>query len=126
MVNKPKYKTKYLGTPDYNSVFEQLRAIARQREKPIGYNFIFKIMKLTPGNYAASQAGQMLGEISEQTHISGKPMLSALVIRQDLGMPGKGFFELAVNLGRLPAGASDQEKKAFWKKELAAIYATKW
>jgi hypothetical protein len=83
-------------------------------------------MKLTPGNYAANQAGYMLGEISEQMHLVGKPMLSALVVNQGMGMPGKGFFELAVLLGRLPAGASDQEKKAFWKKELAAIYATKW
>jgi hypothetical protein len=122
MINKPKY----LGTPEYNSVYEQLKAIAGQRGKPTGYNLVFKIMKLTPGNYAANQAGYMLGEISEQMHLVGKPMLSALVVNQGMGMPGKGFFELAVLLGRLPAGASDQEKKAFWKKELAAIYATKW
>jgi len=68
----------------------------------------------------------MLGEISEQMHIAGKPMLSALIINQDLGIPGRGFFELAVLLGRLPVGASDQDKIAFWKKEIAAIYATKW
>jgi hypothetical protein len=122
MINKPKY----LGTPDYNTISEQLKALAQQKGRPTGYNLIFKIMKLTPGNHAAKEAGQMLGEISEQMHIAGKPMLSALVVNQDLGIPGRGFFELAVLLGRLPADASDHDKKAFWKKELAAIYATKW
>jgi hypothetical protein len=122
MINKPKY----LGTPEYNTTCEQLKALAQQKGKPTGYKFVFKIMKLTPGNHAANEAGQMLGEISEQMHLAGKPMLSALVINQDLGIPGRGFFELAVLLGRLPAGASDHDKKAFWKKELAAIYATKW
>lgn len=122
MINKPKY----LGTSEYDTICEQLKSLAQQRGRPTGYNFIFKTMKLTPGNQAAKEAGQMLGEISEQMHLAGKPMLSALVINQDLEMPGSGFFVLAVHLGKLPTGASDQDKKAFWKKELAAIYATKW
>lgn len=122
MINKPKY----IGTPEYNIVYDQLKAIARQKGKPTGYNFVFKIMKLIPGNHAASEAGYMLGEVSEQTHLAGKPMLSALIINQQLGIPGAGFFELAVLLGKLPDGANDQDKKAFWKKELAAIYNTKW
>lgn len=122
MINKPKY----LGTPEYNTVFEQLKEFARQGGKITGYNLIFKIMKLTPGNHAANEAGYMLGEVSEQMHLAGKPMLSALVINQQLGLPGQGFFKLAVLLGKLPAGASDQDKVVFWKNELAAIYATKW
>lgn len=117
---------RYLGTPEYNLVCENLKTIARQRGNPTGYKLVFKIMKLTPGNYAANQAGYILGEISEQMHLAGKPMLSALIINQDLGTPGKGFFELATLLGKLPAGANDREKIAFWKKELADIYTTEW
>jgi hypothetical protein len=117
---------KYLGTQEYDAACERLKALARQRGKPIGYSPIFTIMKLSPGNHAAKEAGRMLGEISEQMHLAGKPMLSALVINQQQGTPGGGFFDLAVQLGKLPAGASDQEKIAFWKKELAAVYATKW
>ena len=118
-------KHKYLGTPEYDTTCERLKVLARQG-KPTGYNLIFEIMKLPLGNYAAKEAGHMLGEISEQMHLAGKPMLSALVINQRDRMPGSGFFELAVHLGKLQAGASDQEKTAFWEKELAAVYATKW
>ena len=119
-------KHKYLGTPEYSVACEQLKALAQRRGGPIGYGLIFRIMKLTPGNHAAKEAGHMLGEISEQMHLAGKPMLSALVINQQLGTPGRGFFELAVHLGKLPAGTSDQDKITFWKKELAAVYATTW
>ncbi len=119
-------KHKYLGTPEYNIACEQLKALAQQRGKPVGYSLIFGIMKLAPGNHAAKEAGHILGEISEQMHLAGKPMLSALVINQQSGTPGPGFFELAVQLGKLPAGASNQDKNAFWKKELAAVYATGW
>jgi hypothetical protein len=59
-------------------------------------------------------------------HAAGKPMLSALVVNQDTKIPGPGFFELAVALGKLPAGASDQDKKAFWQKELEAVYSADW
>ena len=119
-------KHKYLGTKEYDITFERLRTLAQQGEMPIGYHIIFKIMKLTPGNHAAKEAGHLLGEISEQMHLAGNPMLSALVINQQRGMPGLGFFKLAIQLGKLPVGASDQDRKAFWKKELAAVYANHW
>jgi hypothetical protein len=119
-------KPKYYGTPEYTAICERLKEVAMKGGPPIGYDVIFEIMKLRPGNHAAKEAGQMLGEISEQMHSEGKPMLSALVVNQQEGMPGPGFFELAILLEKLPRGADSQEKQTFWKKELRAIYSTTW
>jgi hypothetical protein len=119
-------RPKYEGTREYELVYEELRTIARDRAESVGYGFIFEIMKLKPGIYAAAQAGHLLAEICEQLHLAGRPMLSALVINQRVKMPGPGFFEVATQLGKLPSGASDEDKRAFWKKELAAVYAANW
>jgi hypothetical protein len=121
---------KYLGTQEFDAACEKLKELARQSGEPIGYNPIFKIMKLSLGSHAAKEAGHMLGEISAQMHLAGKPMLSALVINWRKRMPGDGFFKLADKLYNNDKEelqkASKQEKKAFWEKELAAVYDTEW
>jgi len=122
LINTPKY---YL-TPPYHQVLNHLISLAKERKPPIGYRYVFDALGLKTGNHAAAQAGQLLGEICERMQQQGKPMLGALVINLQKGMPGDGFFELAVLLGRLHAGATEDEKLAFWKSEVRAIYATTW
>ena len=122
LINTPKY---YL-TPPYHQVLDYLISLARQRKLAIGYHFIFEALGLKRGNYAVAQAGQLLGEICERMQQQGKPMLGALVINLQKEMPGDGFFKLAVAMGRLRAGATEDEKLAFWKSEVKAIYATAW
>jgi hypothetical protein len=117
---------KYLGRPEYNRTCERLITVANAGGPPISYEEVFEIMGLTPGNYAAKEAGHLLGEISEQMHSEGKPMLSAIVVNRQEGMPGSGFFKLAVQLGKLPRGATRQEERAFWEEELRAVYLTTW
>jgi hypothetical protein len=46
-----------------------------------------------------------------------RPMLSAVVVRQDTGMPGAGFFALARQLGRYKNGAD----YSFWITEREAV-----
>ncbi len=116
---------KYNGTDIYNAVLERLKLIASNRRRT-DYSTVFAIMNLSPGNYAAKEAGHLLGEICDQMHKEGKSMLSALVVRQDTGKPGPGFFEMATKLGRLPANASEQERDEFWKREVNAVFATNW
>jgi len=116
---------KYKGTDKYNLVYERLKSVAENRQKT-DYSAVFAIMKLTPGNHAAKEAGHLLGEISEQMHKEGKPMLSALVVSQQKGRPGSGFLELAIKLGRLPENASEDEKEPFWKLEVNAVHSTAW
>jgi hypothetical protein len=47
----------------------------------------------------------------------GHPMLAAVVVRQDTGMPGSGFFALARQLGRYQ-GRADH---SFWLAEREAV-----
>lgn len=116
---------KYKETSEYNAVLERLKLIASNRHRT-DYSTVFAIMNLRPGNHAAKEAGHLLGEICDQMHKEGKPMLSALVVRQDTGKPGHGFFEMATRLGKLPANAGEQEKDEFWKREVNAVFAATW
>ena len=36
--------------------------------------------------------GKLLGEISHQEYLRGRPMLTAIVVRKGQGMPGPGFW----------------------------------
>jgi len=65
--------------------------------------------------------GYLLGEISEKEHFEERGMLSVLVVHLSGDMkPGKGFFELA---GELGYDVSDKVKKeTFWIDELKKVY----
>jgi hypothetical protein len=56
-----------------------------------------------------------LHELGEQ-----RPMLSAIVIAQESGIPGEGFFTQAKALGRQGASEGDT---VFWKRECDRVYA---
>ncbi|MBV9832952.1 MAG: hypothetical protein JO055_01010 [Alphaproteobacteria bacterium] len=58
----------------------------------------------------------LLGEISREEDAGGRGMLSAVVVRQEDGKPGPGFFDLALSIGH---NASDQ--MAFWVSEFEKV-----
>ncbi|WP_425606600.1 HNH endonuclease [Microbulbifer litoralis] len=66
---------------------------------------------------------RLLDEISRQEHSAGAPLLSVLVTREDSHMPGPGFFRLAVNVGRLARGTSEEGQLEFFSQELRSVYA---
>jgi hypothetical protein len=74
------------------------------------------------GNYMAREVGLLCGEISDWMDDQGLPMLSAIVLRGDTQMPGKGFVTLAVSLGRLHNGTSLHVKRRFWEREWTAVF----
>ena len=61
---------------------------------------------------------QILGEISEDEHRDGRPLLSAVVILKGENRPGEGFFGLAGNLGLYDGGDADQ----YWAQELGHVH----
>jgi len=71
----------------------------------------------------ANEIGHITGEINEYEHRHGRPMLSAVVVTKDTGMPGGGFFVLASSLGKFN-GDSEQEKRTFLESELEEVYNT--
>ena len=76
---------------------------------------------LTP---ESSALAAILGEISNDS-CNASPdhgMLSVIVVHKHGDFrPGKGFFEYAEKLGRLPRGASDDDKEALWVEELRLV-----
>ena len=71
--------------------------------------------------FSSSQMYAMLDAISRAENQAGRGMLSALVIRGKQKTPGAGFYELAAELGK-DIGATEEEKKEFWEKELNNVY----
>lgn len=66
--------------------------------------------------------GYLLGLIVEDSYPETEVMLSALVKYLNENDAGPGFFELAHKLGRLPAGASKDDKLVFWSNEVKAVH----
>jgi hypothetical protein len=113
--------SKYRGTPAYFFAFKELLEAARFRGT-VTYQQIAAVTGLPPrGSYMGAQVGYLLGEISDDEHAAGRPMLSALCVSVT-GIPGPGFYVLASQLGLLP---SDEEDRAFWEAERERVY-TAW
>lgn len=106
----------------WNQAKEEIRRIlggvARPPGRLISYSDLVarvKTVALTPDSHALHE---MLGEISIEEDTGGRGMLSVIVVHK-VGdqKPGRGFFELAQQLGR---DASDTD--ACWVTELSKVY----
>ena len=112
---------KYFGSDIFDEVYCKLIQAARNKQ-PIFYGEIAEIMGLPPsGDQMARETGQILGEIWEYEHTHSRPLLSAVVVRSDKEKPGKGFFTLARELGKLEENI---DELTFWKREIKRVYDT--
>lgn len=64
--------------------------------------------------------GAALGKIVTYEHSLGRPLLSALVVKEQSRRPGAGFSQIAATLGRM--GAADDAEK-FWSSEVEDVIA---
>lgn len=118
----PKMNGTYRGSQEYHLVFSALINAAQYRGT-VTYSEIAELMGLpSRGGYMSGETGHVLGDISEDEHEQGRPMLSAIAVTVN-GQPGAGFFALAMQLNRLHQEASEEERLRFWEVEKAAIYA---
>jgi hypothetical protein len=112
---------KYRGTQIYALVYCRLLDAAKKKEG-VSYEEIGQIMGLELGAGTAKEIGQLLGEINENEHNNGRPMLSAVAVKPTTKMPGEGFFGFARKLDKF-AGETEEEKRAFWRDEIQRVYA---
>ena len=111
---------KYRGTADYALVLGELVRAAQYRGLTT-YQDIAPLVGLRQfGSFMGREIGLILGAISEDEVLGGRPMLSAVAVNVK-GDPGPGFFELARELGRLEQNG---DKSAFWKEERDNVYET--
>ncbi|MEY3220103.1 MAG: hypothetical protein RIT27_1460 [Pseudomonadota bacterium] len=112
-------------TKDWDKAKEETRNLLVERAKrknTIAYSEVSaQIAHIIYLDAHDPRLGYLLGEISEKEHFEKRGMLSVLVVHLSGDMkPGKGFFELA---GELGYDVSDKAKKEkFWIDELIKVY----
>jgi hypothetical protein len=111
---------KYRGTQTYSLVYCRLLNAAREKES-VPYEEIGQIMGLEAHLGMAKEIGQLLGEINEDEHNNGRPMLSAVAVEPTTRMPGEGFFQFAKELSKFD-GETEEDKREFWRDEIQRVY----
>ena len=111
---------KYRGTQMYSLVYCKLLNAARKKES-VPYEEIGQIMGLEAQVGMAKEIGRLLGEINEDEHNNGRPMLSAVAVELTTRMPGEGFFQFAKELSKFD-GETDEDKREFWRDEIQRVY----
>lgn len=76
-----------------------------------------------PHTHEGSQIGWLLGNVSAREWVEDRPLLSAVVVAADTRKPGRGFFDLAVELGELQRGASTDRKDDYWAAEVGRCFS---
>ena len=96
------------------AIYDKLKEMARQQQL-ITYKELAAVVGLDWNkDYGrCRQIFSILRAICTAEVEQGCPMLSAVVVRQDTGMPGSGFFTLARELGCYQSGTDS----SFWLAE---------
>ncbi len=112
---------KYRGTPEYAQARKVMIAAARNGTTLFYRPTISDILGLEgSGDHIPAELGRLCGEISEDEHLAGRPLLSAVIINQD-NRPGSGFYDLARGLGLL-RGRSQEAEDEYWVAELRRVH----
>lgn len=117
----------YRGTKEFYLALKKCLDAAQAGEK-IHYKDIAEVIPEVPpqGNYMQRETAAMTGAISSEMDERGHPMLSAVVVRVNKRGPGQGFYTLAYDyldkLDEDPETMTEDEKLAFWEKELQKVY----
>lgn len=112
--------TKYRGTKEYYRIFAKLIAAAESGQI-ISYKEVGNILGIKSfGDHYAREVGRVLGEISDDEHGNGRPMLSAIA-HNEAGSPGPGFYKCARDPG-FAISTDRKDELAFWEKEQSRVY----
>jgi hypothetical protein len=74
-----------------------------------------------PHTHEGHQIGYLLGQVAleELDRFEDRPIISALVVGRDTGMPSGGYWDLRNELG-LESPSTDLERLAVWTREFKA------
>jgi hypothetical protein len=70
-----------------------------------------------------SQVGKLLGDASVEEWLEDRPLLTALVIVQDKGDPGEGFYGLVEELTGTAARADTDSRLRAWSAEVERCFS---
>jgi hypothetical protein len=115
----PIVSSKYRGTTDYVRVMMELIRAAEYRGLTTCQDIAVMMGLPLQGMHMGQEIGHLLGEISEDESLAGRPMLSAVVVGVS-GKPGPGFFSLARQLAKFTG--TESEDDGYWNGELQSVY----
>ncbi|TDB04257.1 hypothetical protein [Halomonas marinisediminis] len=110
---------------DATDLAPRLRALLEclpAEQLPITYQQAAEALGLSPPR-TIQRVALGLEALMREDVAAGRPLIAALVISRRGDMPRQGFFELAVELGRLPADPAEHE--AAYREELEALLGEK-
>ncbi len=86
----------------------------------ITYSEMCAQLKTAYLHYHSPQIVRLLDEIGAIEHDAGRPILPAVVVGKQSGIPGAGYFRLA---GEAHSdGEGDVDPKVNWEADLAAVF----
>lgn len=101
-----------------STVYQRLTEVARGKSVT-NYSDAGQLVGLDMGTEVGRiRIAQILDDINNYEVQNDRPMLSAVVIRKDINMPGSGFFECARGLDKY-TGNNDL---MFWINELTKVH----
>jgi hypothetical protein len=111
---------KPLASAKWAAVKAEIRQVmidtARQKSL-ITYRELTASLQSASIHYHSPLLARLLVEIGTEEFDAGRPILPALVVAQQTGIPGKGFFRIAGERGQDVADA-----EAFWEEEVQRVY----
>ena len=98
---------------------EMQRALGEVAEARATITYGELVARVAPGRLSARSAGLgvLLGEICAVEDAERGIMLGSVVVRADSGIPGKGYFRHAAELGR-----NVYEPSVFWQAEVERVW----
>jgi hypothetical protein len=95
----------------------ELEQVARAKKPPVTYGDLSRKVRSIAFEPDGHDFHGLLGQLSVESEQEGKGLISALVVRVEDGRPGRGFFTLALELGR---DISDRDR--LWSEEADRVY----
>jgi hypothetical protein len=108
-------------TVAYHVTYGELIAAARRRGTVTYQELALAAGLATYGSNMGRVIGELLGAVSQNEALNGRPMLSAIATNAQ-GRVSEGFFVLARQLGQLSESASPEEQQAYVDAQRRAIY----
>lgn len=107
----------------WTAVTEEIRTIlvdiARQGRPPISYSELCRHIQTASIHYHSHLLTRLLIDVGRLELEAGRPVLPALVVSKQTGIPGAGYFKVDDSRGSLPAADARQQ----WQADLDQVYA---
>ncbi|MCB9450941.1 MAG: hypothetical protein H6672_05845 [Anaerolineaceae bacterium] len=106
----------------WSDVVAEARAIlieqARLRQT-ITYAELCTMMQTARIHYHSNTMVRLLDDIGRMEYEAGRPVLPAVVVTKQTGIPGAGYFRLP---GTLPGEETPADAEAIWGADLQAVF----